>query len=237
MPDENRFFRWVWRFIGLALAAGVIAIIVGIGIAGSLSFNFQRDWVADTQLKQVAKAEQVKFTYRLSEADVSALRHHKLFLLQRWKGTEEQPEYSGSLRGDYMQDVNILLVDGNGAGHWVFRGNERTISARDTILESVSDTGNSQEQNAIGLAITVIDADTNGDGKLTAKDRKTLYGYLLGSEGAVKLMTADDFLGASQFGADRYVVVYADKETARSAVFSLPDFKLISDNPLPNVPK
>jgi len=34
-----------------------------------------------------------------------------------------------------------------------------------------------------------------------------------------------------------YVVVYADKETARSAVFSLPDFKLISDNPLPNVPK
>lgn len=235
MKDENRFFRWVWRFNGVVLALAVIALIVIIAAAMVASFQFRRDWMADTHLKQVPKAEQAKYTYRLAEADLAALRHHKLFLLHRSKGTEEQS--FSSYRSDYGDEVNLMLVDGNGTGQWVFRGNERLISARNTILETAPNDGSEKEQNAIGFAITVIDADTNGDGKLTAKDRQTLYGYLLGGEGAVKLMTADEFLGASQFGTDRYVVVYAEKDTARSAVFSLPGFKLISDKPLPNVPK
>jgi len=239
MKDESRFFRWVWRFNGIALAVAVVAVVAGVVGVGLMSFRFERDWMAaDTHIRKVVAAyEKQKFAYKLSETNDAELRHYKLFELQRWSGDEAGPGLSDSYSGRSGQDVNLLLVDATGAGHWVFHGNERTIESRDVILESVPKSGGNETPDAVGLMITVIDTDTNGDGRFTAKDRHTLYGYRLGGEGAVKLMTAEDFLGASQFGADKYVVVYADKDAARSAVFSLPDFKLISDNPLPNVPK
>ena len=237
MPEENKFFRFVWRFNALALAVTALAVIASMVAFGLASFRFERDWMADTHLKNVVNNEKQKFAYRLSDADDASLQHQKLFVLQRWEGETAQPGLSDSYSGRSGQDVNLLIVDETGAGRWVFRGNERTISSRNTILESEQKAGSGETPQATGLAITVIDSDTNGDGRLTAKDRQTLYGYRLGSERPVKLMTADDFLGARQFGVDKYLVVYAEKDNARVAVFSLPDFKLISDNPLPNVPK
>jgi hypothetical protein len=51
----------------------------------------------------------------------------------------------------------------------------------------------------------------------------------------VKFFTADRVLVAQQAGADRYLVIYENGDKAAAQLFSLLDFKPLSQSPLPDV--
>ena len=150
-----------------------------------------------------------------------------------------------------MRDVNLLAVDTRtSASHWLFHGYDRMILTEDAVYElAPADTNRSSPtiisangtgrgaQLAIALVLQTVDADTNKDGKLSAKDEHSLYVYRAGASEVVKIIAADDFLSTQQIGLDKYLVVYENGKTATAASYSLPDFKLLSEKPLPNVPK
>jgi hypothetical protein len=66
---------------------------------------------------------------------------------------------------------------------------------------------------------------------------ESLYYYRVGSGTAVRFFTADRILATQQFGADRYLVIYEDRNGAGANLYSLYDLKLLSTKPLPSVPE
>ena len=71
---------------------------------------------------------------------------------------------------------------------------------------------------------------------LNDKDVVSFYIYCLGDKTAVKLLDTDLVLSQTQIGADRYAISYETKGAAWIAVYSIPDFKLVTKKPLPKLP-
>lgn len=143
--------------------------------------------------------------------------------------------------------MNLLAVDGtNGSGHWLFHGFNREIVSEDTVTRTgdrsdsvaVAIPGNIATSRASAIAIVVhtIDADTNKDSALTDKDKQSLYVYRPGMGFATKLIDVDYLLSSTQTNGARYLVVYERGKTAFASIYSLPDFNLVSERPLPSVP-
>ena len=131
------------------------------------------------------------------------------------------------------QDVNLLAVNGNDAtGHWLLRGTNQRIMSRDEL--HLSDTATySGASPVVALVLTVAEKDRSGAN--TGKDREALYIYRVGSPKAVRFFTADHILANQQIGADRYLVIYENGQTAGTDLFSLVDLRLLSAKSLPDI--
>ena len=263
MTDENKFFRYVWRFNAIVLACVAIVLVVS-GAFSLLSF-WDKPHTVDPvgHFAPVPKAAEQKYTYRLAtDRSPVVLGREEIFSLTRWEG---EPKAYGladirvsSYGGPEIQEVNRLAVNVDGSSHWLFHGYDRMILTENAIFErrpeaaslsgptvirapgsayDTSPTPATDAPSAVAVVLETVDADTNKDGKITAKDEHSLYVYRAGATEAVKIITADDFLSVQQIGTDKYLVICENGKTATATTFSLPDFKLQSEKPLPNVPK
>jgi len=52
---------------------------------------------------------------------------------------------------------------------------------------------------------------------------------------AVRLLAADLIVSGQQTSSDHYLVVYENGSSAIAATFSIPEFKLVAEKPLPKV--
>jgi hypothetical protein len=264
MSDENKFFRWIWRFNGVVLALLCFVTVAAIG------YNVTSGWFRnygenpEGHFVPVPKDAEANNTYRLnSSGSIGFLKEDGsqeidlVFTLGDWNGAPnvyglQSVGSSGSrYRGPYY--ANILLENAEtGAGRWLFQGYGRNILSWDTVVDPakkdqailasaepvvVAAGGVHGDTNSVRvLVLKVIDKDTDGDGELTDKDRLTLYTWHLVDKAPEKLLDADLILSQSQIGADRYVITYETGRAAFIAVYSVPDFKLLTKKPLPKLP-
>lgn len=246
--EQNRFFRWVWRFNALILALGGIFLVVMA--AWSL---FAPRWGEEPSghFTPVPKSAEQDHTYRLSRLSL-AIGREALFQLGRWEGAPQtyglatMKVSSENARYNGPDTVNLLAVDErSGAGHWLFHGYGREIVSEEAITMKLTPeiaavfSPNAAPANGevtIALAIRTIDADTDKDGALTAKDRQSFYVYRAGTGFATKLTAVDYVISSEQADDTHYLLVYERGDTAIAATYSLPDFKLISEKKLPGVP-
>jgi hypothetical protein len=246
--DRNGFFRWVWRFNALLLALGGLFILT---MAGWSAFGPSwRPAPPEGHFAPVPKGAEKDDTYRLSPLGFAAAGE-SFFALGRWDGapkvyglammSRRSPPYTS------VNAVNLLAIDGtSGAGHWLFRGFSRAVLSEDMIVKpgvkpspanpDVPGQITGRGGDVLALVIHTIDADTDKDGALTQKDRQSLYIYRPGSGFATKLIDVDYLLSSEQMGDGRYLVVYERGKTAVAAAYSLPDFKPVSEKPVPSVP-
>jgi hypothetical protein len=224
VPVQNaeKYFRYLWRFNSVAMA--VIAAAVMVAFVANLLSSL---WTAPHSgpagsFAPVPKSAEHGHTYRLARDAIrlSGTRE-EIFALKRWKSDSDAP------------DVNLLVVDdSSAASHWLFRGTDRTILARDEVHASDIADVNAYSP-VVALVLTVLDADKSQDGKA----RESLYIYRVGGAFAVKFFTADHVLATRQIGTDRYLVVYENGDQAAAAIFSMVDFKPLAQDPLPDVPE
>ena len=242
MTDENKFFRYVWRFNAVALAAvGILATFAMLnGIINSWSPPEPKP---AGRFAPVPRSAEKEFTYRLeSHGERRLIGPEELIALDRWKGS---PETYGlmhqEMRASYIaqsRSVNLLAIDqGTAESHWIFRGYDRAIIADDPIYDTVAPRPlETPPASTIALVMTVVDSDTNKDGELTEKDQQSLYVYRPGATEVVRLVTAGLILSRQQTSSDRYLVVYENGSSATAATFSVPEFKLVAEKLLPKVP-
>ena len=234
MQNAEKYFRYLWRFNAVAMAVIGVAVVVAF-VANLLSSL----WTAPHSgpagnFTPVPKSAEHGYTYRLARDAIRLSGTREVvFALKRWKG---DPDESGASSSG-AQDVNLLIVDdGNVASHWLFRGTDRTILARDEV--HASDIANYNAYSpVVALVLTVLDADTNKDGRIDRKNWESLYFYRVGGASAVKFFAADHVLAAQQVGTDRYLVIYENGNKAAAQLFSMVDFKPLAQNPLPDVPE
>jgi hypothetical protein len=251
MPDDNRFFRYVWRFNAVVLALAAVVVVVGIGW-NLLSFWVMGPSVAPPEghFAPVPKAAEREFTYRLeANPSISELGGEKIFTLKRWRGepnvyglADSGPRFASSSPDSGVRDVNLMAIDArNASSHWLFRGYQRSLLSVDAVYAGKGDgvpaPMSAVTTPAVAVVIQLVAADTNGDGELDQKDRQSLYVYRAGDAGAVKLLDADFFLATGQIDAAKYLIVYEQGATATAAIYSIPEFKLLSQARLPNVPQ
>ena len=240
MGDENRFFRFLWRCNAILLAAVGIAGVVAI-VTLMVEFLGRSPWERPTGgfAPVPGKAEQ-NFTYRLDDGGSAEVGREQILALRRWDGAPGEHglaamEMASLSSNSYLplhDTVNLLAVDDAGKTHWLFRGYERRIIGQQAIKASA-------EENAPVTAIvfTVIDADTNKDGKFAEGDKKSLYIYRAGDTLAQRILTVDELRLNKQSAPDRYLVVSETGKAATAANYALPDFRLLGTQPVPNVPQ
>jgi len=248
MTDENKFFRYVWRFNAIALAC------VAIAAGGAIIFNLLNPWrpaepTPAGHFAPVPHGAEKGFTYRLeSHGERRLVEREELIALDRWNGSPQsyglqEMRLTSASYIERLRSVNLLAIDQNTVeSHWVFRGYDRAIITDDTVYDAVPSGPavpwgpGAALPSAIALVMTVVDSDTNKDGELTEKDRQSLYVYRPGATEAVRLLTADLIVSRQQSRNDRYLVVYENGSSAIAATYSVPDFKLIVEKQLPKVP-
>jgi hypothetical protein len=226
VQNAEKYFRYLWRFNAAMVAVIGLAIVVAF-VANLLSPLWSASHSGQAgNFAPVPKNVARGYTFRLAGDAISLSgTREEIFVLKRWKGESD------------AQDVNLLVVDdGNATSRWLFRGTDRMILARDEV--HASDVANFNAYSpVVALVLTVVDADTNQDGRIDRKDRKSLYFYRVGGASAVKFFTADRVLSAQQAGADRYLVIYENGNKAAAQLFSVFDLKSLSQSALPDVPE
>jgi len=240
MTNKSRLFRYLWRFNAVVLAG------IGIAVACVVAFSVLDGWRSDQpapagHFAPVPQGAEKTFTYRLESNGVrQQVGQEELIALGRWAGS---PESYGLSRGvservsPQSNRVNLLAVDqATAESHWLFKGYDRAIVADEVVYDTISQRPDHSSSSPVALAMLVIDSDTNKDGELTEKDRQSIYIYRPGEAGAVRLLTADLIVSHKQTSNDHYLVIYENGSAGVAASYSLPEFKLIAEKPLPKVP-
>lgn len=151
--------------------------------------------------------------YRLShDAITLAGTPEKLFRLERW----QKDAASGAV-------ANILIVNSSDASsRWMFPDNGQSILNRDELHGSETA---GLYAPVTGLVLTVATGA-----------RESLYYYRVGGGPAVRFLTADSIISADQTTTDRYLVIYRNEARVTAAVYSLVDFRAVSEKPAPDIP-
>lgn len=152
--------------------------------------------------------------YRLSHDAITLVgTHEKLFALERW----QKDAQAGAA-------TNLLIVSSDDAtSRWMFPDNGQTILTRNEL--HASDPAGVFSP-VTGLVLTV-----------STGSRESLYYYRVGGGPAVRFLTADTVLSADQAGLDRYLVLARNGAHVTAAVYSLVDFKVVSEKHAPDVPQ
>ena len=245
--DENRFFRFLWRFNAILLA------LAGVLLIGVLSTLLVQAWITrhayqpvpEGRFAPVPKAAEQNYTFRLSDqSNFGSLAEEQLYALQRYKGAPSSyglaDETVGSSSSDRFTDsVNLLAVNIiTGASHWLFEGYRRAVVDQQSIYSGgPAPVAPAPLAKPIALVIRTVDKDTNNDGRFDFHDRQSLYYYRSGDERAAKFFEAEYILSTRQVEGGNFFVVYEEGQSAIAATFRVPDFKLLSQHKLPDVPR
>lgn len=244
MPQDGLFFRVlrrfnliVWALVGIAALMVAATYLPELPWMTSLIAKVGGDTavpVAQAPAKTDGYELQAEY-YPSGEAYPPIARDKVLFVLRK----SMPPVDPTTFLPNKEEVVNLMVIDEDGQGHWLFQGHDRLIVSREAVYQGPQPAGAEVATDArpiVALVMQVVEADTNKDGKLGEDDAISLYVWRKGDSKAEKLLTSDTLMGVGRMGENRYLVNFDKGKTKMAAVYSLPDFKLISATPLPEAP-
>lgn len=231
------FFKFLWRVNAVLAFAALLAAIVFLVL-------FSKERIDKPVLNYFVPppAQTVKlvptYSYELEQDLViggsTASEEFDLYRLVRWgkiKGHPVTPEAAAW--------VNLLVKDKKtNASKWLFKGFNQVIVGQEPLLTGRWYYHEPEIDDDVPvhlLVVRVADADSNGDGAITAADRQTLYVARFEGGDPEKVLSADQIWFTSQTGKT-FLVSYRDKGAAYFATYSLPEFKQISLAPIEGMP-
>ncbi len=238
MTDENRFFKFVWRFNGIVLMiVGVAAICAMI-----VSVYALRD--------EIGRGGNRRNTATINER-VSSKDHWSLGTLTKIDGTDfsmipllsdqdhaksSSGEFSGSSSGPGNCVNNMLFINiVNNNSKWLFNTNKYIILNSELISEYES-----CQNNRIVRAVlyVVVRKDTNGDKKISYDDKMDIAVSTCGGDDYKEIVTGiDNFIGHQAIDKDKLFIAYKKQGAGHSAIVSLGDFSLINQKSFPALGK
>jgi hypothetical protein len=235
--QDGLFFRVLRRFNMVLCTLIALVLLAGAGIVGWSAvkegrlglFSFKSEPVPAVT-KSSVKYEVALAPYGSKVTDTTTAGYD-IFVLNRTAWPEGAEFYPGP------DVVNVMDIDPEtGSGQWAFKGTARTIIMRDPVRKGDASGGSATgPHSVVALVMWVHDGDIGKDGFFTDKDGISVYVWRLGKTPAVKLLRAEDGISTGQSSATRYNIVYKKGKQTISAVYSVPDFKLVSENVLPEV--
>ena len=222
---ENRFFTWIWRFNGLAIAIAATLIIAILG------WELSRDWrrqAFPTQTSDVLNIETPAATDTATPAPAvtQTLRFgppidtpkRGIYALPQY--AEQEYENRGISKSSNGNRVNFLIINTQDQSQaWLFPAASRLILEVRDIWYMPND----GPRTLMGRVIEVVDTDTNGDGRLSGTDFSSLY-YVNPEWAEPILLVADvDYVLSTQpANAAAFDVIYVGEDTTKLVQFTYP---------------
>lgn len=218
--EHNTFFLWVWRFNAVVIALAALLIVAGTCYTVLMQSTRQPTPVNTVELKNQPQQAEFRFGHPNS-ADATDYLTLPLY----------QNEISASV--SYMSKghsnaVNYLIINmQTNAITWLRPKNDQLF---------LSDYSLTISERTIARIYTLVEKDTDGDGRLTSSDRITIAASLPdGSAYQTLIENAGQVHSIQQAGDDRMVILYQKDRTFFSDIFAIPDMTLISHQPAPDI--
>ncbi|NEQ87560.1 MAG: hypothetical protein F6K26_48425 [Moorea sp. SIO2I5] len=225
--EDNKFFRFVWRFNAIVImASGLLAIAVLAFAAIEIvrSTTRERQGINILNVDDDSSSSQEWELGNLREVDGTTYLMVPLYSDQSYT----QSYYSKSTRSTR----NYLFLDSEtGNSKWLFANNDYLI-ASDRFISGTNDKENNRLESkpVIAVLYQLIKQDTNGDGRLTNNDMLTIaLTHPNGNDYQEVLTGVDRFLGYKVINANSLLILYQRDGIAYSAKVSLDNFALSNE--------
>jgi hypothetical protein len=223
------FFRFLWRLNAILAFAVAVAGLWFIAVMSRDRLPWPN--LLQTPAKAAPQKSAPSYAYAL-EPDLLVGGPEaypiKLYRLVRW---DEAKRSTARTPYATAATVNILVVDKvTGANHWLFHGFDRSILSQDPLMSSVAVNENDDTERGSPIRCLVLRvADTGW--------QQSLYVWRYDGNEPLKILTADQIWMADQIERDKYLVSYKTGPLAFFATYSVPDFTLLSQVPIQNMPE
>ena len=174
---DTGFYKWVWRFNAVAIALVTLLALglIGTQVVSSLSRAFFPTQTTNTLA--VTPSATTPTTDR--PEDRTTKRYFSSPLSTNTQGVyplplyiEQRYENRGSYKSSDGNLVNFRIVESEPASNrWLFDKGERLI--QNTTQLTLRQSG--IEDIQLGHLLAIVETDTNGDERLSARDMQTLY--------------------------------------------------------------
>lgn len=231
--DDNRFFRLVWRFNALTIAAATVLVTCIAAYAVLEQYRFRTRERHVTQTVRTDAPALTKDEWRLGEPRPLPGTDRIAIPLLR----EQAGNVSFYSKGSTDNIVNYFLVDTTaGNGRWLLPDNTALIVKTLWLRSETTQTAAGGEGALIGGVVEVIPRDSNTDGVLSAKDQSNiLHMGVNESQSRLLLEGATDIIAIEQVSAQQFTIVYEHEGKHFAITFSSVDAKQISRLEIPGV--
>ncbi len=220
----RKFFAWVWRVNGLLilLASAIAVILLTVFVASQL-----RDWFETRQASDVVN---------LVGDEVQWTRSH-LGQFEQIAGTGvlraalnvEQEYELGTISKETTSVQNYLYFEPRTRqSYWLLPGYRGLVLRDHSYPEQVYDDAT---KPVVATLFELIDADSNGDGKLSYSDRLALgVSDPVGKQLLRVAKNVERFNGAYLVDAQTLAVLYSSQGQLRAAEVGLNPVRLLRDS-------
>lgn len=230
--SESRFFKYLWRFNALAVAA--VSIILGVlGLYATVMI-----FKEETRPRRVTNVVNVSDKDKISE-DFS------LGLAVTLEGTPyvKIPLYRGQAyaasyypKSSERNDVNYLFVNiVTGDSRWLFESAAQLVTDSDILYAKVRNSPG-DPRVSVGIMYTLVEKDTNGDSRLTNKDAVSLaVSNVDGSQFRKLVEGVERVYFIRRIADDKVLVVYQKDQGSIFELYSVPSMIRAQQSSIPKI--
>ena len=227
--EENKFFRFVWRFNGLILMiAGMLSIIV-LAFAG---YGIIRDVTRERNTHNTVNVQDendIKEKWQLGYmSNIQGSPYVMIPLNSEQSYAQSYSSKSSSSTRNYLF-INSL----NNEKHWLFGNNDYLIAETDLLSEEEY---NSDKREIRAIIYKIVKSDTHDDKSLTNDDLQTVGLSLPSGRGYKEILDKIDFfIGHRLIDKETLLIVFQRKGVGFSANVNLSDFTISDETEWPKV--
>lgn len=236
---ENRFFKLVWRFNAIAIA---FAAIVVIGVSLFIMTQVWQDMARNRHASQVVNvdAQDTSLTEVFSYGRPLFDRDNQTMIvpLHITQSYDLSGGYlsSGPSKGTSQNPINYLIINSkDGAHRWLFPDNKQLIIKQRHVSRPVG--AEAADQITVARLYEIVTDDSNGDKRLSERDRKTLILTKPDRSAATALITDyDALLSVHHPDAGSFEVLIEKAGVFTLYRFAIASHKQIGEIELPALP-
>ena len=232
--NTEQFFTKVWR------VNAIIILLVGVIAAGVLSFAGYEIFKSITERRHVEGMVNIAPDGGLKEVvrfgGFSTIRGTpylwgSLMTTQEYRVSSYNKE-AGAIRNYLFYDTNVKK------GHLLTKENDKLFLDASLLSETNSEEGDYLSKSrgvrgkkVLAILYEVVNKDTNGDGRLTAKDLHTIaVSSPSGSHYTEIIANIDSMTGHHILSPASVLIFYDSKSTLRAVEVDIPTSKILSDS-------
>ena len=227
--EDNRFFKFAWRFNAIIFMVAGILVIVVLIYAGYQIIKETTRKKTTRNIVNVDKNQTIDEKWELGRLyKIDGTRFVMLPL------TSDQSYAMASYSKSSNSVRNYLFIDTrNNNKRWLFQTNRNLIADIDFLNENENE---AKERTLLAILYRIISKDTNGDKRLTKDDKLTIAISLPSGRGYKEVIhDIDRFLGHDVINRDRILLIFQKDGTGYTADLSLSDFSISNENEIPKI--
>lgn len=225
--EESTFFKKVWRLNALIiLVAGILAILLLL-IGG---YHTARNIFGSHQATSIVNvAEDAHIDEDWTFGYMESLEGTDFTIVALESDQSYSQSYYSKSSASYR---NFLFINSStNKQNWLFPNNKWLITHKTLLSENTSC---DSTHEVSGLLYIIVKKDTDGDKRLTNKDKVTVILSSPSGDSYTEILPSiDRMIGHNVVSSDAFLILYKKDGVAYSAKYSLHDFSLINESDVP----